>query len=354
MAWKRLRGGALSPGRAASSIAVGLFVGCLPLYGVHSVIVLAICIPLRLDAAIAYFAAHVSNPVTVPFLFALEMQIGAVILTGHGTELSFAAAKQLGFMKVGARLFAGAALVAPAAGLLGGATTWFLSLRVQDVREPARAEGRKRTLSRYGRAPFSVRTYVRFKLRTDPALESITALTGSFGRIVDAGCGFGHIGLSLLDRGRGSSLVGVDSDPRRIEIARAAAGTSARFVVEDLARQEFPPADTILFVDSLHYLPRTEQDAALARGAAALAPGGRLIVREIASGASPRSKLTEWLERRAARRRGHEGMLEFRRLSDLVRALEDQGLACTAPAAESFSMFDNALVVGEKPRASSA
>jgi uncharacterized protein (DUF2062 family) len=352
LAWRRLRGGTLSPGRAATSIAVGLFVGCLPLYGVHSVIVLAICIPLRLDAAIAYFAAHVSNPVTAPFLFALELQLGSLILTGHGTELSFAAARELGLMKAGARLFAGAALVAPTAALLGATTTWFLSLRVQDAREPARAEARKRTVARYGGAPLAVRSYVRLKLRTDPALESITALIGSFGRIVDAGCGFGHIGLSLLDRGRGTSLLGIDSDETRIQIASAAAGDSARFVTQDLSRAELPAADTILLVDSLHYLPRAEQDALLARAAAALLPGGRLVVREVASRASPRSRLTEWLERRAARRRGHEGTLVFRPLNELVRVLTDQGLACTAPKPETFSMFDDAVIVGEKARES--
>lgn len=351
VAWRRLRGGALSPGRAAASIAVGLFVGCLPLYGVHSVIVLAICIPLRLDAAIAYFAAHISNPVTAPFLFALELQLGSHLLTGHGTELSFAAAKELGVIKAGARLFAGAAIVAPAAALLGATTTWFLSLRVQDAREPARAEARKRTVARYGGAPFAVRTYVRLKLRTDPALESITALTGSFGRIVDAGCGFGHIGLSLLDRGRGSSLLGLDSDKTRIEMASAAAGASARFIAQDLSEAELPPADTILLVDSLHYLPIADQDALLARAEAALLPGGRLIVREVASGASPRSRVTEWLERRAARRRGHAGILVFRPLGELVRALTDRGLTCTAPKPETFSMFDDAVIVAEKPRA---
>jgi uncharacterized protein (DUF2062 family) len=140
-AWRRLRGGALSPTRAATSIGVGLFVGCLPLYGVHSVIVLAICVPLRLDSAIAYFAAHISNPLTAPFLFALELQIGSILLTGHGTELSFAAAKQLGFMSVGARLVCGAAVIAPATALLGAALTWFLSVRVRDARQ-RRAQGR--------------------------------------------------------------------------------------------------------------------------------------------------------------------------------------------------------------------
>jgi uncharacterized protein (DUF2062 family)/ubiquinone/menaquinone biosynthesis C-methylase UbiE len=350
-AWKRLRGGALSPGRAAASIAVGLFVGCTPLYGVHSLIVLAICIPLRLDGAVAYLAAHISNPLTFPFVFGLEMEVGSLVLTGHGTDLSFSVARHLGLMKVGARLVCGAAVVGPAAALVGAITTWFLTLRIQDAREPARAEARKRTLARYSRSSLHVRTYVRSKLLIDPALESITALIGSFGRVVDAGCGFGQIGLSLLDRGRAVSLVGIDADPSRIEAARAAAGGSARYEVEDLSEATFSEADTILFIDSLHYLPLAAQNALLARGAAALAPGGRLIVREVAPGPSFRSKLTERIERRAARRRGHEGLLAFRETADLVRVMEEHGLTCSAAEFEKLGMLDNAFIVGEKPRA---
>jgi uncharacterized protein (DUF2062 family)/precorrin-6B methylase 2 len=350
-AWRRLRGGALSPWRAAASIAVGLFVGCTPLYGVHSLIVLAICIPLRLDAAIAYLAAHISNPFTFPFVFGIEVEVGSFLLTGHGTELSLSAAKDLGLMKVGARLVLGAAVVAPATGLLGAAITWVLSLRLQDAREPARAEARKRTLARYSRARLAVRTYVRSKLLIDPILESITALIGSFGRIVDAGSGFGHIGLSLLDRGRANSLVGIDSDPRRIEVARAAGGRAARFELEDISRAEFPEADTILFIDCLHYLPAATQDALLARSAAALAPGGRLIVREVASGTSFRGRLTEWLERRAARRRGYHVTLNFRTMLDLVRVMEEQGLSCSAAGFENLGVLDSAFIVGKKPRA---
>jgi SAM-dependent methyltransferase len=253
-------------------------------------------------------------------------------------------------MKVGARLVCGAAVVGPAAALLGAITTWFLTLRIQDAREPARAEARKRTLARYSRASLYVRSYVRSKLLIDPALESITALIGSFGRVVDAGSGFGQIGLSLLDRGRAASLVGIDSDPTRIEVARAAAGSSARFEIEELSEATFSETDTILFVDSLHYLPLATQDALLARSAAALSPGGRLIVREVASGPSFRSKLTERIERRAARRRGHSGALAFREIGDLVRVMEEQGLTCSAAEFEKRGILDNAFVVGEKPR----
>ncbi|MGH7328291.1 MAG: hypothetical protein ACREJX_08065, partial [Polyangiaceae bacterium] len=48
-AWRRLRGGELTPARAAFSIGVGLAIGVTPLYGFHLPLVLAICLPLGLD-----------------------------------------------------------------------------------------------------------------------------------------------------------------------------------------------------------------------------------------------------------------------------------------------------------------
>lgn len=350
-AWKRLRGGSLSPGRAAASVGVGLFVGFLPLYGIHSAIVLAICVPLRLDAAIAYLATHISNPLTAPFLFALEMQVGSLLLTGHGTEMTFAAARELGFLKVGARLLCGAALLSPTVATLGAAVTWLLTLRVQDAREPARARARQRTMARYSAAPPLLRTRLRLKLVTDAALDSITALIGPFGRIVDAGCGFGHHGFSLVDRGRGVSLVGIDLDRRRIEIASAGAGSTARFELADLEAAAFPPADTILFVDSLRFLPLARQDAVLARAAAALAPGGRLVVREVVLRSSIRGRLSVWLERRVekAARGSDPGSIEYRDPDALVRVLEAGGLTCGAPAIQILMLAETALIVAEKP-----
>ena len=47
---------------------VGLFIGALPLYGLHFPLCAAVCLPLRLDLVAAYLAAQVSNPFVAPFL----------------------------------------------------------------------------------------------------------------------------------------------------------------------------------------------------------------------------------------------------------------------------------------------
>ncbi|HVU01451.1 MAG TPA: DUF2062 domain-containing protein, partial [Polyangiaceae bacterium] len=215
-AWHRLRGGSLSPGRAAASIFVGLLVGCSPFYGVHGFIVLGICIPLRLDAAISYFAAHVSNPITGPVLFLLELQVGSLLLTGHTTGLTFDEARALGFVglvaAVGGRMLVGWMVVGNLAASLGGGITWVLTTRVRALREPERARARKKTRARYRLAIRPVRWYVRIKLVMDPALDAVAALSRSMGRVFEAGSGVGHLGLGLLDQGRATSLAGVDID----------------------------------------------------------------------------------------------------------------------------------------------
>src|SRR5688572_19678176 len=77
--WQRLRSNNLTPTVLALSIAVGLAVGLLPLYGLHGVMVAVLCLPLRLDTVLAFAATMISNPFTFPLLTWLEVQIGCKI-----------------------------------------------------------------------------------------------------------------------------------------------------------------------------------------------------------------------------------------------------------------------------------
>jgi len=86
-AWARLRGGELTPGRAAASVFVGVLVGTTPLYGLHFFLVMGICIPLKLDCAIAYVASNVSLPIFAPFINMSEVEIGAFLRTGSFIHL---------------------------------------------------------------------------------------------------------------------------------------------------------------------------------------------------------------------------------------------------------------------------
>jgi len=347
--WSRLRGGSLEPGRAAVSVAIGIFVGCLPIYGVQLLVVLAVCVPLRLDAALAYLAAHVSNPLTLPFVLAAEMETGSLLLTGHHAAFDLEAAKKLGVTALGTQIVVGALTFGSALALIGAVATWFVVHGIRDIAQHAFAQARARTLARYASAPPSVRGYLSSKFRTDPALRSITALPGSFGRVVDAGCGYGQIGLALLELGRADSVVGIDDDERRVDIARRAGGTNARFETGSLTDVEFPEADTMLFVDSLHYMPVDAQDAVLVKAARALAPGGRIVVRDVDAGTSVRSAFTEAAERFAALVRGRTVEFGFRSTTDLVGALGRLGLVPSKQDHSDWSATNNVLTVATKP-----
>ncbi len=126
--WKRLRGGELTPARAAVSVAVGLFIGCLPVFGLHLPLVLAVCLPLELDAPVAYLAANVSNPLVAPWLIVAEVQTGSWLRTGAFVGFDAAMARSAGiggfasFAAIGAVVVGAvlAALGGGAAGLLAG------------------------------------------------------------------------------------------------------------------------------------------------------------------------------------------------------------------------------------------
>jgi uncharacterized protein (DUF2062 family) len=64
------------------SVAVGLAIAFVPLYGSHSFLVLGVCWALRLDAPLAFASTLISNPITLPFLLALELEVGGALI-GH-------------------------------------------------------------------------------------------------------------------------------------------------------------------------------------------------------------------------------------------------------------------------------
>jgi SAM-dependent methyltransferase len=317
---------------------------------VQLLVVLAICIPLRLDVALAYVAAHVSNPLTLPFVLAIELETGSLVLSGRHAAFNLEAAKRLGVTTVGAQIACGALIVGTGLALVGALVAWIAVRSFQDLANREFRSARARTVARFADAPPSVRHYVRTKLWTDPALATIAALPGPFGRVVDAGCGYGQIGLALLELGRAEDVTGFDEDAERIAVANRAAEGRAHFEVKSLANVDFPEADTILFVDSLHYLPIDEQNRVLSRAVHALTPGGRLVVRDVDAGGSVRAAFTAIAERIAAVARGRKIEFGFRPTTDLVAMLSRLGLVPgTANGARGdFSFTNNVLTVGAK------
>jgi uncharacterized protein (DUF2062 family) len=345
--WRRLRGGELSRGRACGSIAVGLFIGSLPLYGLHLPLCLAICLPLRLDVVAAYIAANISNPLFAPFLVTAEVEVGSLILTGQAMGFDVERARQNGIAGFVLQAAVGSLVVGSLLAACGAGLTWMVTARhtAVGVKEGAI----RRAVARYREAPPADRFYVASKLRSDPAVDDVIGLPGDFGAAIDAGCGRGQLGVLLFELGRVARLTGFDWDERKVAVARAAAQTEARFERANFADYEFAPVDTVFLVDVLHYLPHALQNLVIERAAAALLPGGRVVIREIDAGPG-RARLTRLFERVAARiGYNRAGALEYRSAADIAAKLREAGLV-VEPARENPGFgLANVLIVGRKP-----
>jgi uncharacterized protein (DUF2062 family)/2-polyprenyl-3-methyl-5-hydroxy-6-metoxy-1,4-benzoquinol methylase len=346
--WRRLRGGELSRGRASGSIAVGLFIGSLPLYGLHLPLCLAVCLPLRLDVVAAYVAANISNPLVAPFLVTAEIEVGSFILTGQAMGFDVERARQNGVGGFFLQAAVGSLVVGSVLAACGATVTWAVTAR----RAVSSAEAAiRRAVARYREAPPADRFYVASKLRSDPAVEEVMALPGDFGATVDAGCGRGQLGLVLLELGRVSGLTGFDWDERKVSVARAAGRSDASFDRADFADFDWPRADTVLLIDVLHYLPVQLQDRLLERAAGALSPGGRLVIREVDARPGGRARLAMLFERIAAKiGYNRAGALQYRSAEDIVAKLRELGLAVEG-SGSAGSALANVLVVGTKPAA---
>lgn len=345
--WRMLRG-RNSPARLSVSIALGVFIGCLPLYGLHLWLCLGVCLPLGLDAVAAYSAANISNPFFAPFLIWAEIETGSLLLRGVGAPLDLDGVRRLGITGFLSEAALGSAVVGSALALVGGSLAWALTRRSANA-DPLE-QAIVRTAARYRDARSSDRYYVGTKLRTDPVTRQVAEL-GPLGDVIDAGAGRGQLGLFLLELGKLESLTGFDFDPRKIQSARLAAGNEASFTVADLRDFEPHAADTVLLIDVLHYLAIPVQDEVLKRAARAVRAGGRLLVRENDQNGrqSPVTRFTEWIATSVGYNRV-ENRLHFRPISEIVGLLEGEGLCCEV----RDSTLANRIVIGSRAAATTA
>jgi uncharacterized protein (DUF2062 family)/2-polyprenyl-3-methyl-5-hydroxy-6-metoxy-1,4-benzoquinol methylase len=362
--WRRLRGTRGSALRAALAVAIGLFIGCQPLYGLHFVLVLLVCVPLRLDAALSYLVANISNPLVAPFLIVAEVETGSFVMSGHWVKLDVEQARATGAAGFAGQLALGGVLVGAVLALIGfglafALAWWGARLRGESAAassDPAPTlEGQQelsaaieRTRRRYDACPASARYYVAGKLALDPVNRLLAELPGSFGNVLDLGCGRGQLALLLLELGRATCVVGLDSDARKVEVARRA-GPEASFRVAEVAPETLERADTILLIDVLHYMPLAEQDAVLRAAAQRLAPGGRLLVRELDADfergrvRSSATRFFEWLGRNIGMNRGRA--TAYRSAKELSAVLESCGLDCSVIDASDGTPLANVLLV---------
>jgi uncharacterized protein (DUF2062 family)/trans-aconitate methyltransferase len=353
-AWRRLRGGELTPMRAALSVAVGLAVGVTPLWGAHIFIVLAVCLPLGLDAPVSYLAANVSIPPIAPFLALAEVEIGSWLLTGRAFALDAPALRALGPWAFTREVAVGTLVFSPAVAVLGGLVTY---AAVSSIRRkgPATAAAPfeaavQRVAERYAAGRRAAYHYARGKMLGDPVVERVFQIAAAepLGEVVDIGSGRGQLGILLLESGGATKVTGFDWDADKVRDAtRASEGLAASYEGGDLRTRAIAPCDAALLVDVLHYLKDDEQDDVLAR--AARAARKSVIVRELDPDRGWRSAMTRAQEAITTSLGYNRGArVRVRPVACIVGVLEAEGFDVTVEPCWRGTPFANVLVVGRR------
>jgi 2-polyprenyl-3-methyl-5-hydroxy-6-metoxy-1,4-benzoquinol methylase len=168
-----------------------------------------------------------------------------------------------------------------------------LDQRVAELLQDARrrgAQGRDAIAAIVRHQPDAiVRAYsrVRFLILRQSFLDAIGQYFPERGDILDLGCGFGLFSLYYAIMGPERRITGVDLDARRIEMARRCAAslgvTNARYHAEDVLQwRDDRTFDAIYMLDLVHHLPVATVPGTLERIAARLAPGGTLVIKDVA------------------------------------------------------------------------
>jgi uncharacterized protein (DUF2062 family)/trans-aconitate methyltransferase len=342
-----------TPARHAAAIALGTFIGCIPLYGAHLLLCVTLASLFRLNRALTYLAAHINNPLTAPPLLALAFGIGHRILEGGWPPMNWAEIAAVGPWRIGGDVLCGSVVLGLVLGAALGAVAYVVSLRARPDPEWARVVDE--TARRYMPSGILQWEFVRGKLLYDPLYRAIGSRLEArgWGRVLDLGCGRGVV-LALADgvrRTRPSpgaaapvELVGVEVRATTARVARAALGDAALIVVADLSVYPPPEADIVLLLDVLHYLDAPAQERIVGRVAAVLRPGGLLLVREPDASSGARFLVTRAAERmRAVFRGAWRQRFHYRSGADWMRLFVAHGLAVTATPMDRDTPFANLL-----------
>ena len=225
----------------------------------------------------------------------------------------------------------------------------------------------RRASDRYAGTGRISRQFAAGKLKGDPIYRELFAGGGlGSGRVlVDIGCGQG-LALAGLAECRGLAggeagwrsvaapplferLIGIELRPRIASIARQALGQDAEILTGDAVDLVPPVASAVLLLDVLHLMPPAAQEAVISRSAAALEPGGVLVLRDADAGAGSRFaavRAGNWLKAMAVgnvRQRFH-----FRTASEWRTRLAEEGLAVDVRPMGGGTPFGNVLLIARR------
>ncbi len=352
-------------GREAAAVGVGIFIGCLPVFGFHLLICWAVGTLLNLNRLKLYLAANISNPLVAPALVFAEVQLGAWLRRGVWQTLTSETATRTGLTVLGLDAITGSLVIGGVIGTGMAAATYAMSRGSAD--DEAFLSLVRKTSDRYIAASVTGWEFARGKLRSDPIYRATVCdmRLPSGGTLVDIGCGQGLTLALLADSTRRfrmgkwpsawspppqfDRIIGVELRPRAARMARLALRADAEIIEADVCSVPQPPCRVALFFDVLHMMSHREQEDLIAAIAGALEPGGVVLVREADAGAGWRHLAVRLVNRLKALVTGSWRQRFFFRTAD-------EWIACFARhgfAAEirpmSPGLFSNVLLRLAKP-----
>jgi SAM-dependent methyltransferase len=276
---------------------VGAFIGCLPLYGAHLLLVIGVGRLLGLNRLRMYIAANISNPFFAPFLVLAEIQTGAFLRRGAAHELTLEAIRATDPWLYGIDLVLGSLIVGTVIGVGLAALTWASMARTRPL--PAHLTPIFEAAAyRFLDAGVTAWEFARAKLRRDPIYASALAVLPQSGRtLVDVGCGQGLTLAVLIEaeaavsRGewpleapmppRFDRLLGIETRARVAAMARRALGDRADIVHATVPDGLPAQASAAVLFDVLHLMSPSAQERLIRELRTRLEPAGVVLVRDV-------------------------------------------------------------------------
>lgn len=210
-------------------------------------------------------------------------------------------------------------------------------------------------LALYRRAPWEARVHVHVRWWSAP-FRRLVRLLPDAGPVLEIGCGHGLFSAYAALDGPDRRVVGVDIDPEKI-----AAGATAAARVPNLELSVAPdgavpagPWAAVAVVDVLYLLPAQAQRRLLEAAAAQVAPGGRLVVKEMGDRPAWKVRWNRWQETlsvRVLRITAGSGTFTFVPPDVVAGWLRDAGLTVTATRLDAGRAHPHHVLVAERPAA---
>lgn len=212
---------------------------------------------------------------------------------------------------------------------------------------------RQEVLALYADSSRLTRAHVLVRWATCP-FPAVAAELPAKGRILEVGCGHGLLSLLLAVGSKDRSVHGIDVDEDKLDAARGAAlrgRLAATFDVASGGSLPTGPWDGIAIVDVLYLLDAATQAEVLRSCADRLAPGGTLVVKEMAPTPRWKARWNEAQETAAVKvlhiTSGHE--LVFLPPAEMAATMAGAGLDVRERPLHRGYPHPHHLLVGRKP-----